>query len=80
MTTATITSKGQLTIPKEVREMLRLHSGDKVGFVLNRDDEMTLRPMTKSVDQVFGKLYRKDQKAKTIGEMKESIKARMKSL
>ncbi len=33
MTTAKVTSKGQITIPKQVRDRLGLRSGDKVGFI-----------------------------------------------
>ena len=37
MPTATLTSKGQTTIPKEVREFLKLKPGDKLEFKLNPD-------------------------------------------
>ena len=33
MTTAKVTSKGQITIPKPVRDRLGLRSGDRVGFI-----------------------------------------------
>ena len=33
MVLAKLTSKGQITIPKEIREKLRLREGDKVFFV-----------------------------------------------
>ena len=35
MTQTTITVKGQVTIPKEVREGLGLHQGDKVAFLVD---------------------------------------------
>lgn len=34
MSTATLTSKGQTTVPKEIREHLRLHAGDRIEFVI----------------------------------------------
>jgi len=35
MSAATITSKGQITIPKDIRAMLGLEPGDKVNFLAN---------------------------------------------
>ena len=40
---ATISSKGQITVPKAVRDALGLKSGDAVDFVL-RDGQAILRP------------------------------------
>ncbi len=37
MVKATLTSKGQLTIPKEVRERLGLRSGDRISFEFEED-------------------------------------------
>ena len=79
MVTATMTSKGQLTIPKAVRDSLRLHTGDRVAFVVHGDVEAVLKPVTKSVDEVFGRLYRPAQTRRSIGEMKAAVAARMRS-
>jgi len=38
-----ITVKGQVTIPKNVRDALRLTPGDTVDFAVNHDGEVTLR-------------------------------------
>jgi AbrB family looped-hinge helix DNA binding protein len=35
MTSATITTKGQVTIPKEIRDYLNLDTGSKVDFVID---------------------------------------------
>ena len=77
MGTATITSKGQITIPKSVRDSLHLRSGDKVAFVIRGQDEALLKRATRSVDQVFGKLYTPGQAGKTVVEMNEAIARRM---
>jgi AbrB family looped-hinge helix DNA binding protein len=42
MVTARVTSKGQITIPKAVRERLGLHSGDEVQF-FEKDGAMFIR-------------------------------------
>ena len=44
MSTATITSKGQLTIPKRVREAMNLHDGDQV-IVVVEDEHIALYPV-----------------------------------
>jgi antitoxin PrlF len=39
----TITSKGQVTIPKRIRDALQLEPGNAVEFVVNREGEVVLR-------------------------------------
>lgn len=77
MVTATMTSKGQVTIPKAVRDSLRLHSGDRIAFILRGVTEVVLKPATKTVDQVFGKLHKSGQAVKTVDEMKQAVVRRM---
>lgn len=79
MARAKVTSKGQVTIPKSVRESLRLHSGDRVEFVVRNDSEAVLKPINKSVDEVFGRLHDPDQPAKTIEEMNAAVRKRFRS-
>lgn len=78
MVTATLTSKGQLTIPKAVRDSLHLRAGDRVAFVVCGDSEATLKPVTKSVDEVFGRLHRPGQPPKSVGDMKAAVAERIK--
>jgi AbrB family looped-hinge helix DNA binding protein len=77
MVTATLTSKGQLTIPKAVRDTLRLRSGDLVAFIVHGDSEAVLKPMTKSVDDVFGRLHSPGQARKSIEQMNDAVAERM---
>ena len=77
MVTATITSKGQITIPKTVRESLHLHAGDRIAFIVHDQSEAVMKPVTKTVDQVFGRLHRPGQAGKTVVEMNEAIARRM---
>jgi AbrB family looped-hinge helix DNA binding protein len=80
MALTTLTSKGQVTIPKSIRDSLNLSPGDKVEFVITKSNEVILRPITKKVDDVFGLLsaYQKD-KAVSVEEMDEAIKQKLKS-
>ena len=77
MITATLTSKGQLTIPKAVRDSLHLHTGDRVAFVVHGEAEAVLKPVTKSVDAVFGRLHRPGQPLRSVEEMKAAVAERM---
>ncbi len=79
MVTATITSKGQITIPKAVRESMRLHCGDRVEFVVHGHDKAVLRPITRSVDEVFGRLHSPTQPHRSVEEMKAAVAERMRS-
>jgi len=78
MAMATLTTKGQLTIPKEIRDALKLKAGDKVELVLTKDRAAVLRPVSKSIDDVFGRLKRPDKEAVSVKEMDSAIKKRLK--
>lgn len=60
---STMTQKGQVTIPKGVRDSLHLVTGDKVEFILNDRNEVVLKPVTRKVMEVAGLLsrYKKSQ-------------------
>ena len=79
MATATLTSKGQVTIPKAVRDSLHLHTGDRLEFVVHGSGEALLRPITKSVDEVFGSLRDSAQRPLTTDEMDAAIAAEAKT-
>jgi AbrB family looped-hinge helix DNA binding protein len=53
---ATITSKGQLTIPKEIRNKLDLKAGDKVEFIFDENGRLEIIPITSSVKRLKGML------------------------
>lgn len=44
MALATITSKGQTTIPKSIREHLRLKAGDRIEFIIDKEGRVELYP------------------------------------
>ena len=52
MALATITTKGQVTIPKSVRDSLMLSTGDKIEFIVTNKREALIRPISKKVDEV----------------------------
>jgi AbrB family looped-hinge helix DNA binding protein len=78
MALATITTKGQVTIPKSVRDSLMLSTGDKIEFVVTNKREALIRPISKKVDEVFGILHKPGRKAVSVEEMDTKIRQRMK--
>jgi AbrB family looped-hinge helix DNA binding protein len=69
---STITSKGQVTIPKQVREFLKLEVGDRVDFHVAADGSVKLVPVTRPVASLKGMLP-KPQRAVTLDEMEAAI-------
>ena len=51
---ATITSKGQVTLPKALREALNLSTGDKLSFVLSGENEVRMIPKHLPVQKLKG--------------------------
>lgn len=58
MATATLTSKGQLTLPKDVREAMGVGPGDRVDFVRMEDGNFAVLPATHSVRALKGLIPR----------------------
>ncbi len=59
MATTTLTSKGQITLPKAVRERLSMKKGDRLLVTVGRDGRLTLeRARRPPIDAVYGLLDR----------------------
>ncbi len=61
-TDATLTSKGQTTIPKEIRDELGMKPGDRMTFTLMSDATVVMRVKNKSISDLAGTLYKKGRK------------------
>ncbi len=53
---ATMTSKGQITLPVALRERLGLRAGDRVAFALREDGSFVGQKATLSLDGITGRL------------------------
>jgi AbrB family looped-hinge helix DNA binding protein len=73
MPTATMTSKGQITIPKEIRESLHLRAGDRVSFVVGEDGAVSIRPSTVDLLALYGVL-RPKVRGVTVEQMNETVR------
>lgn len=68
-TDATLTSKGQTTIPKQVRDALGMKAGDRITFTLLPDGVVLMRVKNKSVMTVAGSLRKQGRKALAIEQL-----------
>lgn len=75
MPTSTLTSKGQTTIPKKIRDELGLKPGDKLEFYLEEEGRVVLRPATRDVRELKGILQRDDGPVLSVEQMNEAIVA-----
>lgn len=75
MALSTVTSKGQTTIPKRVRDRLGLKPGDRLEFVVQEDGTALLVPATLHVADLVGCLP-PPKRAATIEDMDRAIRRR----
>ena len=75
MTTATLSSKGQITIPADVRRVLNVQTGDRVEFVQIEPGRFELVAATRSVRELKG-LFGKPDRTVSIAEMNRVIAER----
>jgi AbrB family looped-hinge helix DNA binding protein len=73
MSIATVTTKGQITIPKEIRDYLKLETGSKVEFVIDESGNVKIVPLNVPLKELSGVLHRPGMKTATIEEMEAAI-------
>lgn len=78
MTTATMTSKGQVTIPAEVRQRLGLGTGDRIEFVELEAGGFAIKPAIDDVRSLKGLLAKPDKPDKpvSVADMNVAIRQR----
>jgi AbrB family looped-hinge helix DNA binding protein len=75
MPSATVTSKGQITIPKAIREALGLEPGDRVAFRLDADGSVVVEPETLDLRELFAVLKPR-VKGVSIDDMRRAVQDR----
>ena len=68
----TLTSKGQVTIPKPLRDKLKLRAGDRLDFAVDPDGTVRLVPVTASVKELKG-LVPPPKRALSLDELDDAI-------
>lgn len=72
MTTATLSSKGQITIPAKVRQALHVDTGDRVEFVEVAPGRYEFVAATQAVTELKG-MFGKAKRTVSIEEMNQAI-------
>jgi AbrB family looped-hinge helix DNA binding protein len=72
---AKLSSKGQTTIPKPVREALQLKPGDRIDFIVEENGRIVLRARNRRLEDFVGILKRPGQKVATLEDMDRGIAA-----
>lgn len=73
MPTATLTTKGQVTIPKSVRDLLRIEAGDQIDFCVTDHGEVVVRGVSADVRELRGLLKRNRRRSVSLDEMNAAI-------
>ena len=70
---ATVTIKGQVTVPKAIRDQLKIEQGTQLDFKLNDDGSFLVRPLKRSALSIVGLLKRPGRDAVTVGQMNQAV-------
>ena len=77
METGTLTSKGQITIPKKIREFLNIQTSDKLIFLPLEQGKVLITTEQKSASALFGSLkHRKKKQPVSLEQMEAAIRER----
>ena len=78
MPTSTLTSKGQMVIPKTIRDRLKLEPGDRLDFIIREDGDILMRPISGDVRSLKGLFHRPGRPAVSVEKMNQVIRERRK--
>ncbi len=73
MLSSTITTKGQITIPKDIRNFLNIDKGDRIEFLVGANGSVTILPVTTDITALKG-LVPKPQEYVSLNDMKNAIR------
>jgi AbrB family looped-hinge helix DNA binding protein len=73
MPTSTLTSKGQITIPKELRDQLHLKKGSRLEFLVEASGRVVLQPLNSDFRAIRGMIRSKRKRPVSIKEMNQAI-------
>ncbi|MEB3343255.1 AbrB/MazE/SpoVT family DNA-binding domain-containing protein [Okeania sp.] len=73
MSNTIVSDRGQITIPEEIRNYLKLNAGSKIEFVIDEQGEVKIIPLKFSVEDLSGILHHLGIEQATIKDMENAI-------
>ena len=73
MPSSTLTSKGQITVPKEIRDKLKLKTGQQLDFQIGDDGRVVLHPRNRDVRRLKGFFKAPRGTRATVRQINETI-------
>ncbi len=73
MVQARLTGKGQVTIPKQIREYLHLDTGSQIDFVIDEQGDVKVIPLNVAAERLSGILHREGMPTASLEDMEQAI-------
>ncbi|MBE9046073.1 AbrB/MazE/SpoVT family DNA-binding domain-containing protein [Pleurocapsales cyanobacterium LEGE 10410] len=73
MVQARLTGKGQVTIPKQIRDYLHLDTGSKIDFVIDENGDVKIIPLNVAAESLSGILHREEMVTASLEDMERAI-------
>ena len=73
MVQARLTKKGQVTIPKTIRDYLHLDTGSKIDFVIDENGDVKVIPLNVAAENLSGILHQEGMSKASLEDMERSI-------
>jgi AbrB family looped-hinge helix DNA binding protein len=74
---STVTDKGQVTLPKAIRDQLGIKPGSRIDFEVLADNTLSARVLTRGSSGLFGLLQKPGEAVRTVEEIEAAIAAAM---
>lgn len=72
---STVADKGQVTVPKAIRDRLGIRAGTRVDFQLETDGTLRVRVLTRGAAGLFGLIARPSETARSLEDIDEGVTA-----
>lgn len=73
MVQARLTGKGQVTIPKQIRDYLHLDTGSKIDFIIDENGDVKVIPLNVAAENLSGILHREGMPTASLEDMEQAI-------